>query len=514
MKRRSFLKNTSLLSLPIMLSGIPVSSYSRSRYTQFFESDDDRVLVLIQLNGGNDGLGTIIPVDQYEYLTELRSNIILPESSLVKITDEVALHPSFGSMKNIFDERKMSIIQSVAYPNQNRSHFRSTDIWHTASEADEFLDEGWLGRFLYQDHPMYPDNYPNNDFPDPIAITMGLQVSETCQGPVANYSIALNGEDSLTAINETEGNEEDMTCYGREVSFIRETIKQLNAYSEVVSDAFEGGSNSIEYPEGNDLANQLSLVAKLISGGLKTKVYVVSIGGFDTHANQVDISDPREGVHANLLKNLSEAISSFQEDLDAQGLSERVVGMTYSEFGRRIRSNGSLGTDHGTAAPLILFGNCVNGEIIGTNPNLEGDIDQNEGVPMQYDFRSVYASVLMDWFGAEETELRNILYQNFQYIPLINGCESTSVIDETISGSDILLYPNPCHDFLQVRMDSFFTSGTIEIYNIYGYLVYRKIIENHDISDVKIPTHSFLPGNYSIRIIKGTNNLVKRFIKV
>ena len=148
MKRRSFIKNTSFLSLPIFLSGIPVSSYSRSQFTQMLESDDDRVLVLIQLNGGNDGLATVVPMDQYDRLVDLRSNIIIPETSLVKITDENSLHPSFGAMKNLFDDNKMSIIQGVAYPDQNRSHFRSTDIWHSASEANEFLDSGWMGRFF------------------------------------------------------------------------------------------------------------------------------------------------------------------------------------------------------------------------------------------------------------------------------------------------------------------------------------------------------------------------------
>jgi uncharacterized protein (DUF1501 family) len=501
--------------MPVLLSGIPVSAYSRSRFTQLLEVDSDRVLVLIQLNGGNDGLATVVPLDQYDKMTALRPNIVLPESSILNLDGSNGLHPSMSLMKNLYDEKRLSIIQGVAYPNQNRSHFRSTDIWHSASEADEYLDTGWLGRHFYQDLPEYPDDFPNDDNPDPVAITLGLQVSETCQGPIANYSIAINGENSLSPINETEGDETDNTCYGREVSFIRETIKQLNAYSEVVGAAFEKGINTQEYPDGNPLAQQLRLVAKLIAGGLKTKIYVVSIGGFDTHANQVDDSDPRQGDHATLLGRLSEGISLFQSDLESLGLSEKVVGMTYSEFGRRIRSNGSLGTDHGTAAPLILFGNCVNGEIIGSTPDLQGDIDQNEGVAMQYDFRSVYASILMDWFGAEENDLRNYLYEDFQYIPLINGCQSTSVDDTfALSYENIHIYPNPCSDVIHLAAQNLKGDIILEIFNVYGYRVMRESRGGLTLNSHQINTSSLPSGNYVLRIQSGVNGVLKKFIKL
>ena len=513
MKRRDFLRNTSLISLPVFFSGIPVSSYSRSQFTQLLEGDDDRVLVLIQLNGGNDGLSTVIPIDQYDRLSELRSNILVPESSIVKITDDNGLHPSFAGMKTLFDDQRMSIIQGVAYPNQNRSHFRSTDIWHTASDANEFLDSGWLGRSFYEDFPSYPDNFPNEQNPDPIAITMGLQVSETCQGPVANYSIALNGEDSLTPINETEGDVSDDTCYGREVAFIRETIKQLNAYSEVVANAFEMGANSVAYPDNNGLAQQLKLVAKLISGGLRTKVYVVSIGGFDTHANQVDQADTRTGNHATLLERLSEAISLFQNDLDMLGVGDRVVGMTYSEFGRRIRSNGSFGTDHGTGAPLILFGNCVNGGLIGRNPDLSGEIDQNEGVPMQFDFRSIYASILMDWFGVEESKLRTFLYEDFQYIPLATGCQSTSTDDISFDDISINVFPNPARNRINLEVDQLSGTSRIAIFNMIGYKLNEQVFLSHGRLSASYALHNYPSGSYFLRIENGPRVWTKKFIK-
>ncbi len=512
MKRRSFLKTGSLLSLPVIVGGIPVSSFSRSRFTQLLEGEGDRVLVIIQLNGGNDGLNTLIPLDQYDHLSQWRSSVLIPESSIIKVEENNGFHPAMESLYPLYEEGKMNIIQGVGYPDQNRSHFRSTDIWHTASDASEFLNSGWLGRYYYEDHPLYPENYPNDKQTDPLAITVGFQVSETCQGPVSNYSIAINGEDSLQPIDETEEGVEDGSCYAREVRFIRETIKQLNAYADVVGSAFEVGTNMGEYNDNNPLARQLRLVAKLISGGLKTKVYVVSLGGFDTHANQVDIGDAREGEHATLLLQLSEAIAAFQSDLEKQDLSERVIGMTYSEFGRRIRSNASLGTDHGSAAPLFLFGNCVNDGIIGENPDISGEIGVQDGVPMQYDFRSVYASVLIDWFGVEEGAIRSYLFEEFQHLPIIYGCQSTSTdLNMQEEWGQLSVFPNPSGDYLQFSKDHHFGKVTISIFNHLG----GRVLHQHNYSmEKKLDIRFLVAGTYFLRIAKDQYVFTKKIIKI
>jgi uncharacterized protein (DUF1501 family) len=187
MKRRSFLKTSSVVSLPLLLNGMPISAYSRSRLFNFLNTETDKVLVLIQLNGGNDGLNTILPLDQYDNLANVRSNIIIPEGSALPIDDVTAFHPNMTGLRDLYLDGKMEIVQSVGYPNQNRSHFRSTDIWTSGSPADEAWNTGWLGRWMDGDHPTFPDAYPNPDFPDPLALTVGSLVSTTCQGSAANF---------------------------------------------------------------------------------------------------------------------------------------------------------------------------------------------------------------------------------------------------------------------------------------------------------------------------------------
>jgi uncharacterized protein (DUF1501 family) len=477
-----------------------------------FDPEDDRVLILIQLNGGNDGLNTVIPLDQYGELFNLRENIIIPESKAIKIEDHVGLHPAFANMASLYSDDKLAIIQGVAYPNQNRSHFRSLDIWQTASGANEFLSSGWAGRYLDTQHIDYPTEYPNETYPDPIAISIGFQLSETCQGLGSNYSIALSSESSLQSIGNSGNNEYESICYTEQVSFIQESIVQLNAYSAVVNGAFESGKNQVEYP-ADRFAEQLRLIAKLISGGLGTKIYVANLGGFDTHANQVDQTDSTAGGHAELLKRLSDGIFAFQKDMEAQGLEERVVGMTYSEFGRRIKSNGSFGSDHGTAAPMIVFGNCVNGGIIGNNVNLSREILDNTGVEMQHDFRSVYASILMDWFGAEESQLREILFDDFSYIPIVSECLSTETFDHQVDPFESKLYPNPASDYCIFEYKNVSGNLQVEIFDTKGTKVKAINQQSYD-GKIEISIRSLPPGGYYIRVNDGNRATVKKLIKV
>ena len=446
MKRRKFIKTSAAAgTVPVILNGMGISSLAMPLIAASTNEDSDRVLVLIQLNGGNDGLNTVIPLDQYDNLVNVRGNVVVPENSILPLTDSVGLHPSMPEMKNMWDNGKLNIIQDVGYPNQNRSHFRSTDIWMTASNADEFLQTGWLGRWFEMNYPGYPEGYPSEECPDPFAITVGSLVSETCQGITGNYSLAVNSLISNDELIEgISGNWPVSECYGSELNFLETSILQTNQYAETIQAASNSGSNAITYPEDNDLANQLSIAAKLISGGLKSKVYVVSLGGFDTHANQVEDGNTTSGDHARLLKCLSEAINAFQADLEAQGLQERVMGMTFSEFGRQIGSNEAFGTDHGTAAPLILFGSCVNPEIIGNNPTIPSAVFNQEGVPMQYDFRDVYGSVLMDWFEVSEPDVQDLLHDDFSYLPVIQGCDDDSVTEVNLENKiEIYNYPNP-----------------------------------------------------------------------
>lgn len=449
MNRRNFLRTSALTSIPVTLNGMKLAALPMP----FFSGgeENDRVLVLVQLNGGNDGLNTILPLDQYSALSAMRPNLLIPEGSALQVEDGVGLHPSMPALQALYGEGKMEVVQSVGYPNQDRSHFRSTDIWTSGSAANEYLSTGWLGRYFNIDAPDYPDGYPNAGFDSPFALTIGSLISETCQGPIANYSLALIDPFSLTPISQGAIGMLPDNNYGRELRFLIDAIAQTNAYGSVITDAANGGNNMVSYPADNRLAQQLKNVALLISGGLKTKVYVVQLGGFDTHSAQVG-DTPTVGDHANLLSQLSVAIDAFQRDLEALGLDQRVLTMTFSEFGRQVRSNDSMGTDHGNAAPLMLFGSCVRPGILGENPQLSVDMEAQAGVPMQYDFRSVYATVLRDWIGLPEQDIFDVLNPEVQFLPLIEGCSMSTALEYDQSRPEVFrVYPSPASSFTNLE---------------------------------------------------------------
>lgn len=515
MKRRQFIQTGSLVSLPILLSGMEVTAVTRSSLFSLVNADDDKILVLIQLNGGNDGLNMVIPMDQYSGLTSVRGNLVLPESSVLSLTDLTGLHPKMTGLHTLFQEEKLAVIQSVGYPDQNRSHFRSTDIWTTASESDEYLTTGWLGRYLDLKYPGYPIGYPNDEHKDPFAITLGTVVSETCQGPSSNFSFALVNEASIRIIEDTVAAPADPGCYGSELDFIKTSIKQSNDYASQVLQAFDQGNSTATYPDSN-LARQLQTVAGLISGGLKTKIYVVSIGGFDTHANQVLIGDTENGNHATLLQTVSDAVYAFMKDLESLGAHERVMGMTFSEFGRQIRANNSFGTDHGTAAPLFVFGSCVDSKVFGQNPEIDNEIAPQEGVPMQFDFRSVYATMLVKWLGASEDEVRQVLYNDFTIIPFIKGCEQSSGVADVQSTFDVTVSQNPASDQVRISWNSLGGTARITIFNATGALVETVMERTLSAGEQNVPVQvsHYTPGSYFVFIQEGNRARTVKWIKM
>lgn len=453
MKRRQFLSTAGkLISLPCLLNGTPLSAMARPSFLTG-RGATDRALVLIQLNGGNDGLSTLVPLDQYANLYRARPNIIIPERQLLPLTDTIGLHPALSGLQRVYEDGRLGIVQNVGYPNQNRSHFRSMEIWSSASSAADQLSTGWIGRYLDHTFPGFPESYPNGEEPDPFAISMGYYPSETCQGAAANFSITLEDPFALRPLNQGAEDGNYGPYYRDELDFVRMTIAQTNRYAEQILRAADRGSNLVEYPD-NKFAAGLKHVARLIGGGLQTKIYVVSLGGFDTHSNQIVADDPLKGRHQELLQTLSDAIYVFQQDLRQQRLEERVVGMTFSEFGRQIRSNGSYGTDHGTAAPLILFGACVNAQVMGDNPRIDREVEPQAGVPMQYDFRDVYGSVLMDWFNLPKEQVVQFIHQDFQHLPLITGCAATSTGAVEEEELRFFSVPNPYRDWTEIHFRS------------------------------------------------------------
>lgn len=516
MKRRDFIKISSVISIPVFFNGFGVKVFANKPVPSINEYND-KVLVLIQLDGGNDTLNTVIPLDQYSNLSKVRSNIMIPENKVINISNGIGFHPEMQGLKNVLDDNKLNIIRAVGYPNQNRSHFRSTDIWMSGSAANVQKTTGWFGSYFSLEHEEYPNGYPNSDINYPFAITIGSTASSTCQGKFGNYSLAVSNANQAGELFEGEWDTFPNNCFGNQLSFVRDTIRQSNAYSDIVSEAFNKGNNlSTKYPEDNKLAKSLKDVAKMISGGLGTKVYLVRLGGFDTHSGQVEANDVTKGKHGLLLKTLSDAIEAFQDDLKLLKLEERVIGMTFSEFGRRIQSNASYGTDHGSAVDLFVFGKCINAGFTGKNPEISDNIDKKEAVAMQFDFRSVYGSLLVDWFEADEDEVKSFLFDDFQKLPIVNSCSPSSA--ENLSQIDFNpeITPNPVENKAKLTFIANGEQVKISIINELGAEL--KIIANRKFSqgihEIPLYTGKLSSGIYFVRLISNTSQTTKRLVKI
>lgn len=459
MDRRRFLRNTvpAAVTMPALLNGFNFTAQgAESTLAKLFGqtfTDTDHVFVLVQLGGGNDGLNMVIPLDVYGNYYNARTNVAIPQSQVLRLdgTDKSGLHPAMTAMQNLFNEGKMNIVQSVGYENPSFSHFRDTDVWNsgdTRRNRNERVKTGWMGRYLESEYPGYPDAFPSAEMPDPLAIQISNFPTLTVQGQIYSMGLSItNPEKIYSFVNPFSDYPLNSNPANKELKFLRVISEKTKIYSDIIRAAYQRSATMATYPADNGLAEQLKIVARLIRGGLKTRVYTVTMGGFDTHKRQVNASDTTTGMHAKLMKDLSGGISAFQEDLEMMGLDDRVMGMTFSEFGRRIKSNASLGTDHGAAAPLIMFGKHAKKGILGTSPDIPADIQVVNNIPFQYDFRSIYASVMEQWFCVKQPALNEILLENYQSLPLITGpCGVADDPDDTNNNSDNLLlkmWPNP-----------------------------------------------------------------------
>jgi uncharacterized protein (DUF1501 family) len=405
MDRRFFLKNTLSVSV---ISSLALTGLLKSYRPHANELDQNkgRILVLIQLDGGNDGLNTVIPLDQYSKLTAARKNILIPDSKVLALHDTTStgLHPSLREIQKLYNDKKVMIIQGVGCPNPDLSHFKAIDIWHTASDAAGIVSTGWLGRYLEQQNEHGIKYNPE----EPSAIQIAAALSKVLQGTMKSKGMVIRDTGFFYDLVPGRYDLASDTVAGHQLSYIRNTMIESKDYLSKVKSAAQRQKNlSRKYPAAGDnqLADQLKIVAQLIGGGLQTKVYIVKLGGFDTHDKQVEFTDPTKGDHANLLSQLSIAMDAFQDDLSLMDKQDHVLSMVYSEFGRRIKSNSSYGCDHGTSAPVLLFGSNLKNGLVGTNPQIPSKVTVNDNIPMQNDFRSVYASVLKVWFDTPQPDI-------------------------------------------------------------------------------------------------------------
>ena len=393
--RRDFMKHTGVYSTLGVVAPQFLTRTAEAATQSIAGFNNDRVLVVVQLAGGNDGLNMLVPYTDDAY-HNARPQLRLEKDRLIKLNDDLAFNKKFASMKNLYDNGQLSIIQGVGYPNPNRSHFRSMEIWHTASESDEYESSGWIGRYF--DHECSGSAQPQ------VGVAFGKERPQAFSGE-KGYGVSFEdplkygwhegaGEDTLdnfTSINQASKGTEDNVDFLRHV-----TSSAILSSKEVRTVAERAKQMNPSYQKGKrPLGKTLSSIAGLIQHDLSTRIYYVSAGGFDTHAGQ-------SFKHDALLENVGTALENFQKDLTKNGTASRVTTMVFSEFGRRVAENKSGGTDHGTAAPMFLMGENVHAGLHGTTPSLT-DLDQGD-LKFTIDFRGVYASVLEDWFKVDSTQ--------------------------------------------------------------------------------------------------------------
>jgi uncharacterized protein (DUF1501 family) len=557
--RRHFLKTLpgaiGAMSLPFTIAGIPVNLMAENSLTKMARESlsNDRVLVILQMHGGNDGLNCVIPVTDYDLYYSKRANIAIPARNSVRKYIEldstlapekqVGLHPDMQAMKGLYDMGRVAIVQGVSYKNNNGSHFRGRDIWFMGGAADEYLQSGWVGRYLQQEvaPQQYPQDFPNSEMPDPLAIEMGNDLSLIFhqQGNIPTSISIENPEQFADLVNDLEGFD-DLTLdkrgippqflqnspYYNELDWILSLEDKSEQYAERLAEVYRAGNmitGNNNYPERypfnapsgslrNPLSEQLKIVTRLLSGGCKTKVFLVKIGGFDTHADQVESYDPTMGSHAALMYHISSAMNAFQNDLRARGLEERVLTVTTSEFGRRVYSNGSYGTDHGTGGPLFIFGKGVKPGVVGNVPDMT-----QANVEMQFDYRVVYANIVRDWLLVDDTRLNEIFPGlmtatgtsdgiTFQELPLAS--QVVTGTDEFISDRFALegCHPNPAKDRTTV---SFRVNASnhvsIELFNQMGKKVSVWVDGRYDpgLHKVTVDLTDLPSGNYIYQLKSG-----------
>jgi uncharacterized protein (DUF1501 family) len=363
----------------------------------------DTILVVVQLTGGNDGLNTVVPFADEGY-GKLRKELRLPTDQLKKLNDQVGLHPSLEGFAGLLQDNALCVVQGVGYPNPDESHFRSMDIWQGASQ-EKNITEGWLGKTLVRlpSTPAFHCAADNEE--SPLAFS-GAPAKVPSLARLEDFqlkTLASSGADKSAqkrVIEEAAKIGEKSKKPGL-LDFVQQTAVNTYASSKRLQELAKNYEPKVPYPQ-TGLANRLKLAAQLIEADLGARIFYVSIDGFDTHANQLQ-------MHANLLKEVSDAMTAFFKDMAARGQRDRILMMTFSEFGRRAKENGSKGTDHGSAAPMFLVGGRVKPGVVGAHPSLT-DLYMNK-LKHHTDFRQVYAAVLDHWLGVSSKEILGSEYK-------------------------------------------------------------------------------------------------------
>ncbi len=437
--RRDFLSASGLLGAgSMLLGGLPVRAFQPTPLLAAMAAnwdDNDHILVLIRLDGGNDGLNTVVKRGSSEYYN-LRPTLGIPDGKLWALSTEYGMPQETNALQPLWAEGMMKVIFNVGYPDPNYSHFRSSDIITSASDRDTVVETGWVGRFLENQYAAFLEAPPSV----PPALQIGVQTNLLFTAEAANMALAVSSPQEFYQIAQTgqlfETGSLGASNRDRELGFIRQTANAAFRYSETIQRAFNDGKNEVTYPAtgSNLLSAPMSIIARVIKGNMGTRIFLVDIADFDTHVNQLN-------NHLNLLQQVSTAVRAFFDDLayGNSGLEKKVLAMTFSEFGRTIYENGSRGTDHGAGTHTLLFGGGIGNGFVGdyqdlSNPDPIGD------PPFSVDFRDVYASVLQDWLG-NPPELVNFVLG--KPTPTIGGLLPPTPPALGDNGKAVLLGHNP-----------------------------------------------------------------------
>ncbi len=491
MKRRSFLKSSGLASLALGTSGLFARpSNNLAETLAGLPLDEaafkDRQLIVVQLSGGNDGLNTVVPLNDYDNYALLRPTIKFQENQLITLDStlpvdhQVGLHPTLTKFKDLYDDGKLNILQGVGYPSPNYSHFRSTDIIFrgldgNSSSQGNIDNSGWMAKYLAAIHPTY-SGLPTPNLSHPLGIHIGTSSTNAGFEHQTHFNMGINiystarekfyGE--LTAAQPLPDN----SAYKSILDYVRTVEVGAQQYNNTIENAFNNGSNSYTSYPNSDLSRQFKVVSRLISGGLKSKVFTTFRGGFDTHVNQIQGGDPSLGTHNDILSDVSESVYALQKDLELSGYADKVVIVVLSEFGRKLKENGNSGTDHGNLAPWFIVGNHVKPGVTGRNINITPDFVSSSGRSLderQSDYRQLLSTLCQNWFGGNTTVLDNMSLSSFTGdIGTVNG--KLDIIDT----NQVV----PINDQLEVFTDPFIEVDDIQfLKEENGWSYYGKIFE-------------------------------------
>lgn len=518
MERRTFLKNSAAIGAGMLV--VPSIVYGTKDIEiipneTLLSEFDDNIVIFIELFGGNDGLNTIIPAEDDEYF-KIRPNINIPPEEAVKVNDiyfnkGLVEDVHNNGFRRMFEDGRLAIVEGIGYDQPNMSHFRSEDIWQSGinpkTNNNVKLLEGWLGRYFSLKLPDYPLNIPEH----PLSIAIDGTTPLMFKSGKGDMGIALTDPEKFYQLGLGLTPKESILTgslnYVKEFNYIHTIARQSELYSKAVYEAYQKGSELIDKSlySSTSLSQKMMLISSLIAGGLKSKVYFLRLSNFDSHAQQMDVG--YTGGHYSLLNNLASAVSEFMDGALKLGFSERVTGMTISEFGRRAYDNGSRGTDHGAASMQFVFGNdkFVNGGYWNNRPNLN-DLDINGNIKYQTDYRVIYAEVLEKRMSATADDISKVFGESLLPLNILENRVTSVESYLNKSGDEFLqIQPNPSYGMGTISFEVKLASKVqLSIYNSTGRLnsalVDRFMVEgiysfNFNIKDAGVYYCALTSGN-------------------